>query len=108
MTVTTTGATRVAFRPLIHPTESLVTPAMQVRPAEYERIVIALYADVAPNAVDNFIHLCLGDKGKAKGSGVPLHYQGVRFHRLVPGSLIQGGDFALGNGTGGESIWGGK
>ena len=69
--------------------------------------MIALYADMAPNAVENFIHLCLGDKGKAKGSGVPLHYQGVRFHRLVPGSLIQGGDFALGNGTGGESIWGG-
>jgi len=32
----------------------------------------------------------------------------VPFHRIVPGSIVQGGDFAMRNGTGGESIWGGK
>ena len=66
-----------------------------------------LFQDAAPNACDNFLCLCDGSKGKAKGSGQPLHYQSVPFHRIVPGKIVQGGDFAMKNGTGGESIWGG-
>ncbi|KAJ4842598.1 Peptidyl-prolyl cis-trans isomerase cyp40 [Turnera subulata] len=31
---------------------------------------------------------------------------GVPFHRIVRGSMIQGGDISAGNGTGGESIYG--
>jgi len=61
----------------------------------------------APNACDNFLCLCDGSKGKAKGSGQSLHYKEVPFHRIVPGKIVQGGDFAMKNGTGGESIWGG-
>jgi cyclophilin family peptidyl-prolyl cis-trans isomerase len=39
---------------------------------------------------------------------VPYHYKGVRFHRVVTGFMMQGGDFAMQNGSGGESIWGKK
>ena len=80
---------------------------IELLPAPHERIIIELFSDVAPNACANFLSLCTGDKGKAKGSGVPLLYRGSRMHRLVPGSFVQGGDFVFGNGSGGESIWGG-
>ncbi|WP_138224930.1 peptidylprolyl isomerase [Paenibacillus algicola] len=48
-----------------------------------------LYPEVAPNTVNNFISLA--------ESGF---YNGLGFHRAVPGFMIQGGD-PSGNGTGG-------
>ena len=48
-----------------------------------------LYPDVAPNTVNNFISLI--QKG---------YYDGLIFHRVIPGFMIQGG-CPLGNGTGG-------
>lgn len=48
-----------------------------------------LYPDIAPNTVNNFISLI--QKG---------YYDGVIFHRVIKGFMIQGGD-PDGNGTGG-------
>lgn len=48
-----------------------------------------LYPDIAPNTVNNFISLI--NKG---------YYNGVIFHRVIPGFMIQGGD-PNGTGTGG-------
>ena len=55
-----------------------------------------LYPDVAPNTVNNFISLV------SKG-----FYDGLIFHRVIPGFMIQGGD-PNGNGMGGPnySIYG--
>merc|ERR1712176_1261720 len=39
-------------------------------------------------------------------SGKPLHFKGSTFHRVIPEFGCQGGDFTLGNGKGGESIYG--
>ena len=75
-------------------------------PAPAERIVVELFEAAAPTCVANFVALCTGTKGKAKGSGLPLHYKGSVLHRIVPGFMVQGGDFTHGNGAGGESIWG--
>lgn len=52
-------------------------------------IKIELYPKIAPNTVKNFISLV--QKG---------FYNGLTFHRVIPGFMIQGGD-PSGNGTGG-------
>ena len=58
-------------------------------------IVIKLFADMAPKAVENFVGLV------KKG-----YYNGIIFHRVIKNFMIQGGDPG-GTGMGGESIWGG-
>ena len=57
-------------------------------------IKIMLFPDRAPKAVENFVTL-------AKDG----YYDGLKFHRVIDGFMIQGGD-PLGTGYGGESIWG--
>ena len=57
-------------------------------------VVIRLFPDIAPRAVENFTGLI------KKG-----YYNGIIFHRVIKGFMIQGGD-PTGTGMGGESIWG--
>merc|ERR1712217_999698 len=71
------------------------------------RIVMALRNDIVPKTSENFRCLCTGEKGDGK-SGKPLHFKGSKLHRIIPGFMCQGGDFTLGDGRGGESIYGTK
>ncbi|KAK4143279.1 peptidyl-prolyl cis-trans isomerase cyp15 [Dichotomopilus funicola] len=60
----------------------------------YGDIHIRLFPDAAPKAVENFVtHSRRG------------YYNNTIFHRVIRKFMIQGGD-PLGDGTGGESIWG--
>jgi len=64
-----------------------------------------LYADKTPKTVANFVGLAEGSKEwthpgtKEKKKGVP-YYDGIIFHRVIEGFMIQGGD-PLGKGFGG-------
>src|SRR5688572_2508975 len=46
-----------------------------------------LFADLVPNTVENFVALAEGRKGQ---SGKPF-YDGLVFHRVIDGFMIQGG-----------------
>ena len=59
-------------------------------------IVIKLFQDTAPKTCENFVGLI--QKG---------YYNGIIFHRVIKGFMIQGGD-PTGTGRGGQSLWGGK
>jgi peptidylprolyl isomerase len=57
-------------------------------------VEITLKPDIAPKASENFMtHVQNG------------YYDGLIFHRIIKGFMIQGGD-PTGSGRGGESIWG--
>ncbi|XP_022661154.1 peptidyl-prolyl cis-trans isomerase G-like isoform X2 [Varroa destructor] len=72
------------------------------------RIVFELFCDIAPRTCENFRALCTGEKGIGKMTKKPLHYEGVKFHRVIKQFMVQAGDFSRGDGSGGESIYGGQ
>lgn len=72
------------------------------------RMVFRLFDNIAPRTALNFKSLCVGDKGIGKTTGKRLSYENTIFHRVIPGFMCQGGDFSKRDGTGGESIFGGK
>ncbi len=72
------------------------TPVYAVLETEKGVIEFELLSGDAPKTTENF--RLLAERG---------YYNGLTFHRVVKGFMIQGGD-PLGDGRGGESAWGGK
>lgn len=68
------------------------------------KIVIGMFGHTAPKTVENFMEICVGEKTKLNPKA--LTYTGSKFHRIIPNFMLQGGDITLGNGMGGESIYG--
>ncbi|KAI1280734.1 Peptidyl-prolyl cis-trans isomerase B [Halotydeus destructor] len=64
------------------------------------QIVIGLFGKLAPRTVQNFA--TFASRGGFKG----LNYVGSKFHRIIDGYIIQGGDILNGDGTGSISIYG--
>lgn len=64
-------------------------PIATINIKDFGTVKVELYPNVAPNTVDNFVSLA--NKG---------YYDGLIFHRIIDGFMIQGGD-PTGTGTGG-------
>lgn len=64
-------------------------PVVTITMENGDVIKLELYPDIAPNTVANFVSLIEQN-----------YYDGIIFHRVIPGFMIQGGD-PSGNGTGG-------
>ena len=67
----------------------MANPIVTIKIKDMGDIKAELYPDVAPITVENFVKLA--------GSGF---YNGLTFHRIIPGFMIQGGD-PEGTGMGG-------
>ena len=59
----------------------MANPIVTIKIKDMGDIRAELYPEVAPITVENFIKLA--------GSGF---YNGLTFHRIIPGFMIQGGD----------------
>lgn len=69
--------------------ENEESPIVTMTMEDGVEVIIELYPQIAPNTVNNFISLIQDD-----------FYDGLIFHRIIPGFMIQGGD-PDGTGTGG-------
>lgn len=65
-------------------------PKVIIDVKNYGKIEVELFPSVAPITVENFLNLVADN-----------FYDGLTFHRVISGFMIQGGD-PLGNGTGGS------
>lgn len=69
---------------------AVVNPKIEISIKDYGKIQLELDPNVAPITVENFLKL-VNNK----------FYDGLTFHRIIPGFMIQGGD-PNGDGTGGS------
>lgn len=69
-------------------------------------LVLGLYGKVVPKTTENFLKLCTGEYSLNSTTNVNLSYIGSVFFKIIPNSIIQGGDIENNDGTGGESIYG--
>lgn len=67
----------------------MANPIVRITMDSGKTIRLELYPEIAPLTVENFLDLVKKD-----------FYNGLTFHRIIPGFMIQGGD-PSGNGTGG-------
>ena len=80
---------------------------LQVGEYKYlDPIVIGLFGYTAPKTVDNFLKICT--RKNLVVNGTKMSFDNSKFHRIIPGFMMQGGDFTAGDGTGGMSIFGNK
>lgn len=93
--ISLTGCSKTKEQPKPDPSSEVqdfskdTNPIVTIEMEDGGIIKLELYPDIAPNTVNNFIKLVEDS-----------FYDGLLFHRVIPGFMIQGGD-PKGTGTGG-------
>jgi peptidyl-prolyl cis-trans isomerase A (cyclophilin A) len=85
--------------------EPILTPGIYAKFTTTEgEFTVRLFDERTPKTVANFVDLAEGTKDPATGKPghVKAFYDGLIFHRVIDGFMIQGGD-PLGNGRGGPA-----
>lgn len=86
---------------------SKATAVFAVIETSFGNIRIKLFHDRAPKTVSNFLGLAMGKKEfvdvEVRKKVKKPYYNGLTFHRVVPGFVIQGGD-PMANGKGGPGF----
>jgi len=88
---------------LSHPNNPVVFLDIEIGTIEIGRMTFELFAHKVPRTAENFRQFCLG---LHRLGGTRVGYKDANFHRVFKHSMIQGGDFLFGNGTGSVSIYG--
>lgn len=80
----------------------------QVSVAGYNprKIVLKLDTKTCPKTCENFLSFCNKPKDNDTKSNFKS-YTDTIFHRIIPGFMVQGGDYENGDGTGGQAYAGG-
>ena len=97
--------------------ENIVYLEISIAGATSRKVSINLFTEECPITCRNFKLLCSSREqakrpkstqtSKPSSSSVPRTYRNTEFHRIIPGFMVQGGDYQNFNGTGGESYDGG-
>jgi peptidyl-prolyl cis-trans isomerase B (cyclophilin B) len=82
---------------LSHRVTDLVNLSISFNNQHRGHVVVGLFGKTVPKAVENFKALCTGREG--------FGYVNSTFHRVLRDFIVQGGDFELGNGKGGYSMF---
>lgn len=98
MTLNKTSGLPVQISPASRPDHPRVFFDISIEEQYAGRVVMELFRSVVPKTVENFRALCT----HLYGFGYRYSY----FHRIIPGFMVQGGDFEKSDGTGGSSIYG--
>ena len=84
-----------------------IAMTMQIGGYRYlDPIVIGLFGYTVPKTVDNFLKICT--RKSLVVNSQQLSYDLTKIHRIIPGFMMQGGDFTNNDGTGGMSIFGSR
>eukprot|EP00555_Chaetoceros_dichaeta_P009145 CAMPEP_0198255534 /NCGR_PEP_ID=MMETSP1447-20131203/5630_1 /TAXON_ID=420782 /ORGANISM="Chaetoceros dichaeta, Strain CCMP1751" /LENGTH=152 /DNA_ID=CAMNT_0043941921 /DNA_START=101 /DNA_END=556 /DNA_ORIENTATION=- len=71
-----------------------------------QTIHINLDTQTCPKTCANFLSFCTAPPTNNPKSKSPKTYHNTIFHRIIPGFMVQGGDYQNFDGTGGESFHG--
>jgi peptidylprolyl isomerase len=90
------------YAPLV--TNPVVFLDITIEGSHAGRVSVELFFDTVPKTCENFRSLCTGERSPVPSK--PLYYKGTPFHRIIPGFVVQGGDFKLHDGRANESVFG--